>query len=68
MTLIDIRKINKGKIKLSKDNQSNKRPIIPEGNNLAEIEKNYFFDGNIYKKFFVHYYIHFVEYNYYYYY
>ena len=50
MTLIDIRKINKGKIKLSKDNQSNKRPIIPEGNNLAEIEKNYFISPTLFSQ------------------
>ena len=50
MTLIDIRKIKKGKIKLSKDNQINKRPIIPEGNNLAEIEKNYFVSPTLFSQ------------------
>ena len=50
MTLIDIRKISKGKIKLSKDNQSNKRPIIPEENNFAEIEKNYFISPTLFSQ------------------
>ena len=50
MKLINTRKINKGKISLLKDNQNNKRPIITEQNNFAEIEKNHFISQTLFSQ------------------